>query len=90
MEKINQKIAYLKTNGYELQFENVFNKAFENYKKIALYAGLAILVFGFISMIFAAVGLISFVGVEHLNENTIKQLESKMLCKSVSQLNFNF
>lgn len=79
MEKINQKIAYLKTNGYELQFENVFNKAFENYKKIALYAGLAILVFGFIFMVLAAIGLISFVGVEHLNENTIKQLESKML-----------
>ena len=79
MESINTKITHLLTNGYELQFENVFNKAFENYKKIALYAGLAILVFGFISMVLAAVGLISFVGVEHLNENTIKQLESKML-----------
>lgn len=79
MEPINTKIAHLLTNGYELQFENVFNKAFENYKKIALYAGLAILIFGFIFMVLAAFGLISFVGVEHLNENTIKQLESKML-----------
>ena len=50
MEPINTKIAHLLTNGYELQFENVFNKAFENYKKIALYAGLAILIFGFISL----------------------------------------
>ena len=33
METINQKIAQLKTNGYELKFEEVFNKAFENYKK---------------------------------------------------------
>ena len=79
MEPINTKIAHLVANGYELQFENVFNKAFENYKKIALYAGLAILVFGFISMVIAAIGLISFVGVEHLNANTLKQLESKML-----------
>ena len=79
MKPINTKIAHLVANGYELQFENVFNKAFENYKKIALYAGLAILVFGFISMVIAAIGLISFVGVEHLNANTLKQLESKML-----------
>jgi hypothetical protein len=79
MIPINTKIAHLVANGYELQFENVFNKAFENYKKIALYAGLAILVFGFISMVIAAIGLISFVGVEHLNANTLKQLESKML-----------
>jgi hypothetical protein len=79
MESINTKITHLLANGYELQFENVFNKAFENYKKIALYAGLAILIFGFIFMVLAAFGLISFVGVEHLNENTIKQLESKML-----------
>ena len=79
MESINTKIAHLLANGYELQFESVFNKAFENYKKIALYAGLAILVFGFTFMVLAAFGLISFVGVEHLNEHTIKQLESKML-----------
>lgn len=79
MEPINTKIKQLLANGYELQFENVFNKAFENYKKIALYAGLAILIFGFIFMVLVAIGLINFVGVEHLNESTIKQLESKML-----------
>ena len=33
MKTINEKIANLKTNGYELQFETVFNKALENYKK---------------------------------------------------------
>lgn len=79
MEPINTKITQLLANGYELQFENVFNKAFENYKKIALYAGLAILIFGFIFMVLVAIGLINFVGVEHLNASTIKQLESKML-----------
>jgi preprotein translocase subunit Sss1 len=79
METINQKITQLQTNGYELKFEDVFNKAFENYKKIALYAGLAILVLGFVFVFLSAIGAISFLGAEHLNENEIKQFEAKML-----------
>ena len=79
METINQKIAQLKTNGYELKFENVFNKAFENYKKIALYAGLAILVLGFLFVFLAAIGVVSWFGAEHLNQNALKQFEAKML-----------
>jgi hypothetical protein len=79
METVNQKITQLRTNGFELKFEDVFNKAFENYKKIALYAGLAILIFGFLFIFLAAIGVISFVGAEHLNESTIKQFEAKML-----------
>ena len=79
MELFNQKMADLKTNGFELKFEDVFNKAFENYKKIALYAGLAILIFGFLFVFLAAIGVISFVGAEHLNENAIKQFEAKIL-----------
>lgn len=79
METINQKIAQLKTNGYELKFENVFNKAFENYKKIALYAGLAILVLGFLFVFLAAIGVVSWFGAEHLNQNALKQLQVKML-----------
>lgn len=79
METINQKIAQLQTNGYELKFEDVFNKAFENYKKIALYAGLAILVLGFVFVFLSAIGAISFLGAEHLNENAIKQFEAKIL-----------
>ena len=79
MEKFNQKIANLKTNGYELQFEEVFNKAFENYKKIAVYAGLAILVFGFLLFLVAGISVVSFIGAEHINQNWIKQLDAKML-----------
>ena len=79
MELFNQKMADLKINGFELKFEDVFNKAFENYKKIALYAGLAILIFGFLFVFLAAIGVISFVGAEHLNENAIKQFEAKIL-----------
>ncbi len=79
METTNQKIMRLKTEGFEIQFENVFNKAFENYKKIAVYAGLAILILGFLFAFLAIIGLISFVGAEHLNQNSIKQVEAKML-----------
>jgi len=31
------RILEIRKNGYTLEFENVFNHAFENYKKIALY-----------------------------------------------------
>lgn len=79
MQTTNKKIEQLKTNGYELQFENVFNKAFENYKKIAVYAGLAILVFGFLLVIVAGIGIVGFIGLENINPNSMKQLEAKML-----------
>jgi len=44
MKSNKDRIQDLKTNGYSLEFETVFNLAFENYKKIALYAGLLFLV----------------------------------------------
>lgn len=79
MEKINQKIEHLKSNGYELLFEEVFNKAFDNYKKIAVYAGLAILVFGFLLVILGSIGVVSIFGAENLNPNSIKQFEAKII-----------
>jgi len=41
-----QRLKDIEKNGYELDFGNVFNDAFENYKKIALYAGLVLIIFG--------------------------------------------
>lgn len=60
MKSTLDQIKAIKNHGYALDFSNVFNHAFENYKKIALYAGLMILVFsvffGFIAYaIFAAI-----------------------------------
>lgn len=44
--KLNtDKIQDLRNNGYSLKFETVFNVAFENYKKIVVYASLLLLVF---------------------------------------------
>jgi hypothetical protein len=48
MKTTLEKIEAIKKNGYQLDFANVFNHAFENYKKIALYAGLINFIFTFV------------------------------------------
>lgn len=53
------RIEEIKKNGYTLDFGNVFNHAFENYKKIALYSGLILFVFIILISIFAIVVLFS-------------------------------
>ena len=72
------RIEELKTNGYSLDFGTVFESAFENYKKIALYAGLMLLVFSILISIVMLTGLISYIGIEHLEEfgNKMKQLST--------------
>lgn len=61
MNKTTQnRISEIKQNGYELDFGNVFNHAFENYKKIALYGGLMLFVFMILMSIFAIVALFTF------------------------------
>ncbi|MCG9792674.1 hypothetical protein [Flavobacterium algicola] len=68
MELKKDKIEQLKSQGYELNFENTFNQVLGNYKKIALYAGFMILVFGvlLISLIYG--GLLSYFGAEKIIE----------------------
>lgn len=63
MNDKKNKIEALKANGYQLEFENVFNLAFENYKKIALYAGLMIFVFSILISVLFVAGLISYLGI---------------------------
>ena len=62
------KIEALKENGYQLEFEHVFNLTFENYKKIALYAGLMLFVFTILMSILVGVGIISYLGVTGFTE----------------------
>ena len=45
MKSIQEKIESIQINGYTLNFETTFEFALENYKKIAVYAGLLLLVF---------------------------------------------
>jgi hypothetical protein len=71
------RIKEIVDNGYDLDFADVFNKAFENYKKIALYAGLMIFVFMVILiLIIVSVG-ISFLGLA-LSQESMKELSLNM------------
>lgn len=68
MEPVKERIEAIKINGYELDFGTVFEHAFENYKKIALYAGLMLLVFFVLLAILFMIGMISYVGIENMEE----------------------
>lgn len=74
MKTTKEKIEEIKTNGYQIDFGNVFNHAFENYKKIALYAGLMIFVFAILLGFLAAGIVISTFGVSALNQKMLEDL----------------
>jgi hypothetical protein len=68
MKSIKARIEEIKANGYQLNFETVFNLAFENYKKIALYAGLLIFVSVVLLAIFASIFIAAFFGMPTLTK----------------------
>ena len=78
MKPVQNKIEEIKKNGYELDFGTVFDYAFENYKKIVLYAGLMLLVFSAFLSIIMMTGIISYVGIENLEafSEKLKNLSS--------------
>ncbi len=63
------RIEDIKNNGYSLDFGNVFNLAFENYKKIALYGGLVFFVFAVVFSLIGLVVLFSIFDSETILEN---------------------
>lgn len=68
MKLIKDQIEEIKTDGYELDFGTVFDHAFENYKKIALYAGLMLLVFTFLFGILLFGIAVSIFGIDAVTE----------------------
>jgi len=68
MNQTLQKLHDIKKNGYQLDFGDVFNHAFENYKKIAVYAGAVLVIFTFIYFIFFGVTLVSVLGLSTIAE----------------------
>ncbi|MCD0471542.1 hypothetical protein [Flavobacterium sp. JAS] len=79
MKSTLDQIEDIKKNGYTIDFGSTFNYAFENYKKIALYSGLIILVF---SVIIAALvmGLaVTYYGVQVLTKDFIQNIENQKL-----------
>ncbi|HEX9151897.1 MAG TPA: hypothetical protein VF842_07420, partial [Flavobacterium sp.] len=77
MKTTKEKIEEIKSNGYQLDFGNVFNHAFENYKKIAVYAGLMIFVFSVLIGILIVGALIFTFGVSILNEKSLENLKNE-------------
>ncbi|WP_281635323.1 hypothetical protein [Flavobacterium marginilacus] len=75
MNQTLEKLQEIEKNGYQIDFGNVFNHAFENYKKIALYAGSVIVIFSILFIAFSAFSLISIVGITEMT----KQLSSGQL-----------
>ena len=75
MKTTKEKIEEIKTNGYQIDFGNVFNHAFENYKKIALYAGLMIFVFSVIVGLLVGGAIIFTFGVSALNQKMLENLK---------------
>ncbi|MGQ7947385.1 hypothetical protein [Flavobacterium sp. WC2509] len=68
MNQTLQRLLDIEKNGYQIDFGNVFEHAFENYKKIALYAGLVILIFIFSFFIFTTISLVSFLDLTTLTK----------------------
>ncbi len=46
MNNAKQRLQEIRNNGYELNFNDVFNESFENYKKIAMAGGLTFIILG--------------------------------------------
>ena len=69
MYKTNDTLNDALIKGYDLDFGIVFEKAFENYKKIALLAGVTIilLVILFLALVGTIIG--SLVGINSLTES---------------------
>src|SRR6187402_1369708 len=63
-----ERLHDIEKNGYQLDFANVFNHAFENYKKIALYAGLVIFICSVLFVVFIGASLTSLIGVSALSK----------------------
>ncbi|MNQ12308.1 hypothetical protein D3C85_252090 [compost metagenome] len=77
MKSTLDQIEDIKKNGYSLDFASVFNHAFENYKKIALYSGLIILVFSIIAAIACMGIMIAYFGAEALTKDFIQNFENQ-------------
>lgn len=94
MNTTQNRIERIKNNGYELDFGIVFNHAFENYKKIALYGGLVIFVFffllsivafGVIIAIFGSAATLEFLKPENLRPEVLS-LSTLIIISAVSVL----
>lgn len=76
MKSTHNQIEDIKNNGYSLDFSDVFNHAFENYKKIAVYAGLILLVVSILCFFLGGGVLVALYGAEHFNKQFFESLQN--------------
>ena len=75
MKSTLDQIEDIKKDGYSIDFSTVFNYAVENYKKIALYSGLIILVFSIVAGAVVMGLAVAFYGIQSLSENFIENFK---------------
>jgi hypothetical protein len=85
MNLTQERLHDIEKNGYQIDFANVFNHAFENYKKIALYAGLVLFIFSVLFVIFIGVSLASIIGVAAMTKELSPE---KLNFENLSDSNF--
>lgn len=84
MNQTLERIRDIEKNGYQIDFANVFNHAFENYKKIVLYAGSILVIFTILFFIFTAVSLGLIPGAAEIAEDISSE---KLKLENVIQAN---
>ncbi|WP_298220479.1 hypothetical protein [Flavobacterium sp.] len=78
MRNTKQNIEDIKANGYNIDFGTVFNNAFENYKKIALQGGVAVLIIVILMCILCGLIAVGAVGMA-LTTNSLSQFRVENL-----------
>lgn len=68
MNTLKVKIEEIRKSSYSLDFGTLFNTTIEHYKKIAVYAGLILLVFTFVFISMLYFGLVATYGAETIRE----------------------
>lgn len=77
MKSTLNQIEEIKNNGYNIDFSGVFTNTFENYKKIAIYAGLILLVISILSFFLGGGIFASIYGVENFNKEFLESLQKQ-------------
>ncbi|MCG2611634.1 hypothetical protein LZZ90_08955 [Flavobacterium sp. SM15] len=71
MNYITRRLAEIKQNGYQIDLGNLIDESFTNYKKIALLAGLALIIVILSLLILTIFGMSYFIDFENFNEESM-------------------
>lgn len=71
MNYTEKRLTEIKQNGYDIDLGNLINESFENYKKIALLAGLALTIVILTLLIATIYGMTYFIDFENFSEDQL-------------------